>query len=92
MGKVYHLKNQHKPDFIGLIQSAALYNAAIGRSTNNKKEIENDLNQLCKDVLVKSGARNQNADLIEHAKQFKNEFEKLRNNVKQTLKLVPQIT
>ena len=92
LGKVYYLKNQHEPDLIGLIQSTALYNAAIARSTNNEQEIENDLNQLCKYVLVKSGAQNQNADLTEHAKHVKKEFEKLRDSIKQKLKSVSELT
>ena len=92
LGKVYYLKSQHEPDLIGLIQSTALYNAAIARSSNNEQEIENDLNQLCKYVLVKSGARNQNADLTEHAKHVKKEFEKLRDSVKQKLKSVSELT
>ena len=92
LGKVYNLKNLQEPDLIGLIQSAALYNAAIARSTNNEQKIENDLNQLCKYVLVKSGAQNRNADLIEHAKHVKKEFEILKDKVKQRLKSVPELT
>ena len=91
LGKVYYAKSQQEPELIGLIQSAALYNAAIARSTNNAHEIENDLNQLCKYVLIKSGAQNQSADLIEHAKHVKNEFQNLRDNVKQKLQSVPKI-
>ena len=92
LGKVYSLRGQQGSDLLNLIQSAALYNAAIARSTNNAQEIESDLSQLCKYVLVKSRALNQNADLIEHAKHVKNEFETLRENVKQKLKSIPQIT
>ena len=91
LGKVYFAKSQQEPGLISLIQSAALYNAAIARSTNNAHEIENDLNQLCKYVLIKSGAQNQSADLIEHAKHVKKEFQNLRDNVKQKLKSVPKL-
>ena len=92
LGKFYYLKNKQTPELITLIQSAALYNAAIARSTNNAQEIEHDLQQLCKYVLVKSGAQDQHADLINCAKHVKKEIEKLRLNVKQKLKTVPQIT
>ena len=92
LGKLYYVKSKQTPEIITLIQSAALYNAAIARSTSNAQEIEHDLKQLCKYVLAKSGAQNQHADLINRAKQVKKEFENLRLNVKQKLKTVPQIT
>ena len=92
LGKLYYLKSKRTPKLITLIQSAALFNAAIARSTNNVQEIEHDLQQLCNYVLVKSGAQDQNADLINHAKCVKKKFEKLRLIVKEKLKTVPQIT
>ena len=91
LGKIYYLKGKQGPDLVCLIQSAALYNAAIARSTKNAEEIEKDLQQLCEYVLVQSRAQNQNADLIKHAKSVKKEFKKLRYNVKQKLKSIPQI-
>ena len=91
LGKVYYFKYSQESDLICLIQSAALYNAAIARSTKIPQSVENDLHQLCKYVLDRSGARNRNADLIKYAKHVKNEFENLRKNVKQKLKSIPQI-
>ena len=92
LGKIYYLKGKQGPDLMCLIQSAALYNAAIARSTKNAEEIEKDLQQLCGYVVVQSGAQNQNADLIKHAKSIKKEFKKLRDKVKQKLKSIPLIT
>ena len=89
MGKHYYLKGTQGLELINLIQNAALYNAAIVRSINNVPEIEKDLSQLCKYVLFISGAKNQNADLINHAKNVKFEFEKLRDNVTKKLQLIP---
>ena len=91
LGKVYYIKAKQGPDLICLIQSAALYNAAIARSTKVTQKVEEDLHQLCRYVLDQSGARNKNADLINYAKHVKNEFTNLRENVKQKLKSIPQI-
>ena len=91
LGKLYYLKGKQGPDLVCLIQSAALYNAAIARSAKNAVEIEQDLCQLCDYVLVQSGAQNQNTDLKNQSKSVKNEFKKLRDNVKQKLKSIPEI-
>ena len=91
LGKLYYMKGKQGLDLVCLIQSAALYNAAIARSAKNAVEIEQDLCQLCDYVLVQSGAQNQNTDLKNQSKSVKNEFKKLRDNVKQKLKSIDQI-
>ena len=91
LGEVYYLRGKQDSDPICLIQSAGLYNAAIVRSPNNQYEIEQDLEQLCKLVLSKAGAKHQNADLIEQANIVKGQFEILREHVKQQLRLIPRI-
>ena len=49
LGRVHQ---KRAPDKFSLIKSAALYNAAIARAPDNMKEIQHDLNQLCKQILV----------------------------------------
>ena len=92
LGKLYWLKSIQGSHLVTLIQSAALYNAALARSTSNSKNIEKDLQQLCKYVLVQSKAKNPNSNLIQHSKVVKAEFEMLRKKVKQKLKSITQIT
>jgi len=91
LGKFYlHVKDLN---MISLIQSAALYNAAIIRSSpENQHELEEELKLLCKIALVKAGAKNQKASLIEQAAKVKNQFELLRDNVNVKLKSIPQIS
>ena len=91
LGKVYCLRGKQDSDPICLIQSAGLYNAAIVRSPNNQHKIEQDLKQLCKFILNKAKATNQNADLIKQATIVKGQFEILREHVKQQSKWIPQI-
>ena len=83
--KIFHKLGQlyckQIPDKIKLIQSAALYNAAIARSPDNVDAIENDLKQLCNQVLVLANAKYLNADLITASKQVKQEIEQMRLKV-----------
>ena len=93
IGKVYHLRGKCSGDFISLIQSASLYNAAIVRSLDNQREIiEKDLKQLCKCILSKAAAEDQDADLIEQTIRVKKEFDTLRHNVNERLQLIPQLS
>ena len=93
--KIFHklgqLYSKHTPDMIKLIQSAALYNAAIARSPNNVDVIENDLKQLCNQVLRLSNAKNLNANLITASKQVKQEIEKMRLKVEKKLNIMENI-
>ena len=91
LGKVYHLRGKRDSDPICLIQSAGLYNAALVRSPNNRYEIKKDLEQLCKFILIKARAKCQNADLIKQANIVKDQFELLREHVKQQLAFIPRI-
>ena len=91
LGKVYYLRGKRDSDPICLIQSAGLYNAALVRSPNNQHEIKQDLEQLCKFILSKAGAKHQNADLIKQANIVKEQIEIFREHVKQRLKFIPRI-
>ena len=87
MAKVYH---KRLPDMLSAIKSAALYNAAIARSSA-AKDTEKDLRQLCKDILTQANANKTDADLIEKSKQIKQEVIKMRQNAEQILNEVELI-
>ena len=93
--KIFHKLGQlyfkQTPDMIKLIQSAALYNAAIARSPNNVDVIENDLKKLCNQVLRLSNAKNLNANLIAASKQVKQEIEQMRLKVDKKLNIMENI-
>ena len=72
---------QRSPDKISLIKCVGLLNAAIVRNPSNVSQIKSDLTEACLHILLKSGAANQRADLISKAKEVKNSFEALRNEV-----------
>ena len=88
LGQVYRTRT---PDFICLIKSAALMNAAIARSPDNVKQIENDLKELCKHVLEIACAENKNADLVSYSELVKQAINKLRNNVDDELSKIKNI-
>ena len=93
--KIFHklgqLYSKQTPDMIKLIQSAALYNAAIARSPNNVDVIENDLKQLCNQILELANAKNLNANLITASKQVKQEIEKMRLKVEKKIYIMENI-
>ena len=76
---------------IKLIQSASLYNAAIARSPNNVHVIENDLKQLCNQVLRLANAKNLNVNLITASKQIKQEIEQMRLKVDKELYIMENV-
>ena len=82
LGQLYCKQN---PNMIKLIQCAALYNAAIARSPDNVDVIENDLKQLCNQILKSANAKNLNANLITTSKQIKQEIEQMRLKVQNKL-------
>ena len=82
LGQLYCKKNSN---MVKLIQCAALYNAAIARSPDNVDAIENDLKQLCNQVLRLANAKNLNANLITASKQIKQEIEQMRLKVDKKL-------
>ena len=93
--KIFHKLGQlyckQIPNMIKLIQSAALYNAAIARSPDNVDVIENDLKQLCNQVLRLANAKNLNANLITASKQVKQEIEQMRLKVEKKLDVMENI-
>ena len=82
LGQLYCKQN---PNMIKLIQCAALYNAAIARSPDNVDVIENDLKQLCNQILKSANAKNLNANLITTSKQIKQKIEQMRLKVQNKL-------
>ena len=70
---------------INLIKSAALYNAAITRSSQNVEKLQNDLKQLCVDILKFAGAKQTNADLVQEAERVKEKIQNMRRFVNKNL-------
>ena len=88
LGLLYQAKSLDK---ISLIQSAALFNAAIVRQRFHQ-EFRDHLQDLCKKVLNFAGARLKDADLVSLAKGIKeDQLSKLRSNVIRNLKNVKKI-
>ena len=92
LAKVYQ---KRRPELIThrmicLVKSAALFNAAIVRS-DNSQNIENDLKDLCTQILHEAGAIQKDADLIEHANVVAAEIKKMRDKVEEKLKTLTKI-
>ena len=66
---------------MNLIKSAALYNAAITRSPQNVKNLQDDLKLLCVDILKFAGAKNTSVDLIQEAEKVKQKVQNMRSLV-----------
>ena len=83
---------QKSPDFFSLIRSAALYNAAIIRSSsNNAVKIESHLELLCAHVLKLAKAAKNNISLIKIAKGVKPKIIAFRQHVDQVIAQIKQI-
>ena len=94
LGRIYHDKGQKSPDKIAIIQSAALYNAAILRSSKNetlKQKIQKDLLSLCRLILKKAKANNKSSDLVEQSNKVKVAIEDMRSKVKEQLSTIISI-
>ena len=93
--KIFHklgqLYSKQTSKMTKLIQSAALYNAAIARSPDNVDAIRNDLKQLCNQVLRLANAKNLNANLITASKQVTQEIEQMRLKVENKLLIMENI-
>ena len=90
IGQVYRKRS---PDKMSIIKSAGLFNAAIARNPSNIIQIESDLVEICKHILQQTNANDQNANLVEKAKEVKTLFNQLRKKVKDILKTsVPNIS
>ncbi|XP_078483381.1 uncharacterized protein LOC144743450 [Ciona intestinalis] len=72
------LELKKSKDKISLIQAAALMNAAILRQPDNIETVEQDLQQLCKDVLKEASVKHQSVDLVKKANQFKKKLNLIR--------------
>ena len=79
IGLVYRKRS---PDKMSIIKSAGLFNAALARNPSNIFQIESDLVEICKHILQQANANNQNADLVEKAKEVKTLFSQLRKKSK----------
>ena len=91
LGRIYHEKGRTGHDKISMIQSAALYNAAILRSSNNetlKQTIQKDLFSLCRLILIEARANNQSSDLVEHSIEAKAAIEHMRSKVMEQLSTI----
>ena len=86
LGKLYR---QRSPDKLSLLQSAALFNAAIVRNPGNAEEVRNDLKELCFHVLKLSKAQHPNEDLIEAAKCLSEKVKEMRENALLELQNAP---
>ncbi|XP_078489311.1 uncharacterized protein LOC144746200 [Ciona intestinalis] len=79
------LELKKSKDKISLIQAATLMNAAILRQPDNIETVEQDLQQLCKDVLKEASVKHQSVDLVKKANQFKRKVDLMRSEVKHKL-------
>ena len=88
-GEIFHeiglIYSRRSPDKISLIKSVGLLNAAIVRNPSTISKIKTDLSRICQHILQQAGARVQNADLIQKAKQSKISISNLRKKVKKIL-------
>ena len=91
LGRIYHEKGQKGHHKISVIQSAALYNAAMLRLSNNKtlrQTIQKDLLSLCRLILKEARANNKSSDLVEQSNKVKAAIEHMRNKVKEQLSTI----
>ena len=77
---------KRSPNKIAIIQSVGLFNAAILRNPSNIAQIKSDLIEICQHILQIAEAKHQNVSLIKKAEEVKAQFEKLRAEVKFSLK------
>jgi len=89
MRRIYYKRS---PDMISLIRSAALYNAAIVRSSENTEEIEQDLKLLCEEILTQANVKQKSTNLIEHSKEVRNSVISMRKKVSHQLFLIKPIS
>ena len=82
LGKVYRNRSH---GMLSLIRSAALFNAALCRQPYNVEEIKDDLNKLCKHILLKANANVLNANLIGKSEEIKQTICEWRKEIKHSL-------
>ena len=83
LAKIYQ---KRKPDkikdrMVCLIKSAALFNAAILRSSDNAEKLKKDLKGFCKKLLLEAGAENKDADLVQEAESVARSIKHMRGSV-----------
>ena len=94
LGRIYHEKGKKGPDKIAMIQSAAIYNAAILRSSKNEKlkqNIQEDLLSHCGLILKEAGANKLSSDLVEQSNKVKVTIENMRSKVMEQLSTIISI-
>ena len=89
--KLALLYMKKQPDKISLIQSAALFNAAMIRDPENVLEVEEDLEILCSNALKAAGVKKDDANLLSAAKTCKNAVKQFRENTLINLQNIPFI-
>ena len=82
LGKEYRNRSH---GMLSLIRSAALFNAALCRQPYNVEEIKDDLNKLCKHILLKANANLLNANLIGKSEEIKQTICEWRKEIKHNL-------
>ena len=82
LGQIY---SKITSDKISLIKSVGLLNAALVRKPHHKTEIENDLFQICHQILRQANARDQTADLIAQGRYVKTQIDSMRERTKRGL-------
>ena len=88
LGQVYQ---KRIPDMFSLIRSATLYNAALLRNPPNKRDVEDDLRNLCSHILFLAGATDQTAQLTQQAQTVKQAVSEMRVKAKQKLNEIKPI-
>ena len=75
-----------------LVKSVRYFNTALVRNPWNVSEIKSDLSDVCKQILLAAGAKNQDADLLEKAEEVKFRLTEWRREVNEYLEnSLPQI-
>ena len=82
IGLIY---KRRSPNKISLLKSVGLLNAAICRNPIAMSQIRDDLQAICKYILVQAKAELQSADLVKKACQVKVVVQELRQEIHQTL-------
>jgi len=74
-----------------LIKGAVLFNAALVRKPNNPKEIQDDINELCRHVCRLAGVNKKKVDLTNETSFASKEIRRMREKIKKKLSLQKSI-
>ena len=86
LAKIYR---QRSPNKLSLIQSAALFNAAMVRTTDNVVQMQSDLRELCQHVLWLGKAKQTDQNLIEVAQNLFDGVKQMRTHARSQLATSP---